>query len=99
MIYSTVGRPRTLRPSSAPSPLPPELRLGWPPCDHQATLPRTLAQDPNSLPLGTIPRREAGTLGRPRVSLSPGARSLDGQNLGAQNLGTQTQRIGGHTMG
>ena len=104
MIYSTVGRPRTLRPSSAPSPLPPELRLGWPPCDHQATLPRTLAQDPNSLPLGTIPRREAGTLGRPRVSLSPGAQSpgaqsLDGQNLGAQSPGTQTQRIGGHTVG
>ena len=101
MIYSTVGRPRTLRPSSAPSPLPPELRLGWPPCDHQATLPRTLAQDLNSLPLGTIPSREAGTLTRPRprVSLSPGAQSpgaqsLDGQNLGAQSLGTQNQKIG-----
>ena len=90
-IYSTVGRPRTLRPSSAPSPLPPELRLGWPPLDQESTLPRTLAHELNSLPPGRQ-RQEATTLGRPRGNLSlaarrPGAQSLVGtQTLGCQRL-------------
>lgn len=84
-IYSTVGRPRTLRPSSAPSPLPPELRLGWPPLDQESTLPRTLAHELNTLPPGRQ-RQEAGTLGRPR-----GNSSLNAQSPGAQSLvGTQT---------
>ena len=88
-IYSTVGRPRTLRPSSAPSPLPPELRLGWPPLDQESTLPRTLAHELNTLPIGGRQRQEAGTLGRHRGNSSQGVQSV--QSPGAQSLvGTQT---------
>ena len=89
-IYSTVGRPRSLRPSSAPSPLPPELRLGWPPLEQETTLPRTLAHELNTLPPGRQ-RQEAGTLGRSRgVNSSVGAQSPGAQSLvGTQTLGCQ----------
>jgi len=94
-IYSTVGRTRSLRPSSAPSPLPPELRLGWPPLDQESTLPRTLAHELNTLPPGRQ-RQETGTLGRPRGNSSLGAQSPGAQSL----VGTQTQRlVGTQTLG
>ena len=80
-IYSTVGRPRTLRPSSAPSPLPPELRLGWPPLDQESTLPRTLGHELNSLPTRRE-RQEVGTLGRARMNSSLGIQSPGSQSLG-----------------